>query len=62
MTPEPGAQVRVVFTGAAEEIYHAGGHPDGVAVEMLPVRLPGGHLVYVPLVDGIAITAEAAET
>ena len=39
MTPEPGAELRVVFTGVAEKVYSAGGHPDGDVVSMLPVRL-----------------------
>jgi hypothetical protein len=54
VTPQPGEQVLVVFPGTAEKIYDAGGQPDGAMVKMLPVRLPGGHLVYVPVVDGVA--------
>ena len=54
MTPQPGEQVLVVFLGTTEKIYHAGGHADGTLTEMLPVRHADGHLIYVPLVDGIA--------
>ena len=60
MTPEPGDEVRVTFTGVAEKIYRAGGHPDGRLVEMVPVRLPGGDLIYIPLVPGVELTLEAA--
>lgn len=62
--PERGTQVRVVFTGTAEGVYRAGGHADGSLVDMVPVRLPGGHLVYVPLVDGVELIPdpEAAGT
>lgn len=61
MTPEPGAELRVVFTGVAEKVYSAGGHPDGDVVSMLPVRLLGGQIVYVPLVEGIEFTLAGAE-
>ena len=65
MTPEPGDEVRVAFTGVAEKVYSALGHPGAEVVPMLPVRLEGGQIVYVPLgVDGIEFTQvgqEAAE-
>lgn len=57
MTPQPGEQVLVVFLGTAEPVYHAGGHADGSSVEMVPVRLPAGHMIYVPVVDGVAFLA-----
>ena len=64
MTPEPGDEVMVVFRGVAEAAYRAGGHPDGELLDMIPVRLPAGHLIFVPLVDGVAIgpDPEAAGT
>ena len=60
MTPEPGAQVRVTFIGVTESTYRSGAHPDGALVEMLPVRLDSGRLVFVPLVDEVDVTPEAA--
>ena len=60
MIPEPGDQVRVTFTGTAERIYRAGGHPTGELVEMLPVRLAGGSLIFIALVDEVDVTPEAA--
>lgn len=59
MTPEPGDEVRIMFTGTAEKIYHAGGHPSGHLVEMVPVRLPAGDLIFIPLVAGVNVTLEA---
>ena len=56
MTPEPGTEVRVVFSGTTEPVYRAGGHPDGHLLSLVPVRLAGGQIVFVPLVGDIEIT------
>ena len=55
MIPEPGDQVLVVFTGTAEKAYQTRGHPDADLMPMVPVRLHGGELVYVPLAGGVAV-------
>ena len=54
--PEPGTEVQVTFSGTTEAIYRAGGHPDGLVISMVPVRLTGGQIVFVPLVGDIEIT------
>lgn len=53
--PAAGTAVLALFPGTAGPLYHAGTGEAGGAITMLPVRLPAGHHVYVPDVEGVAL-------